>query len=100
MNILSFAKTENEFIKNFRLEQLIGRGAFSQVRIGIERATQKKYAIKIIDQLKCRGKEDMIESEVAILKMIRHVNIIQLFDIYTFNNINYLIFIRLTISII
>lgn len=37
-----------------------------------------EYALKIIDKSKCVGKEHMIENEVAILRVVKHPNIIQL----------------------
>lgn len=66
-------------------------GAFSQVVIGLEKNTGEKFAIKIVDKSKLKGKEDMIETEVKILKMIKHDNIVQLFDMYEFGNKIYLV---------
>jgi calcium/calmodulin-dependent protein kinase I len=40
------------------------------------------YAIKIIDKAKCKGKESMIASEVAILKRVLHKNIVPLYEMY------------------
>lgn len=37
-----------------------------------------EYALKIIDKSKCAGKEQMIENEVAILRIVQHPNIIRL----------------------
>ncbi|KAJ3260157.1 hypothetical protein HK103_001233 [Boothiomyces macroporosus] len=76
-----------EFIFNakYELQDIIGVGAFSEVRIGIERKTGNQFAIKIIDRSKCKGKEDMIETEVRVLKMIKHENIIQLYEMFEFN---------------
>lgn len=67
------------------------RGAFSEVKIGICRSTGQKFAIKIVDKLKCKGKEDMVTTEVEILKMIRHENIVQLFEMFEFDGKIYLV---------
>jgi len=34
--------------------------------------------MKIIDKSKCKGREQMIENEVEILRKVRHANIIRL----------------------
>lgn len=57
-------------------------GAFSEVKLGTEKATGKKYAMKIIDKSKCKGKEGMIDTEVRILQKVRHENIIQMYELY------------------
>uniref|UniRef100_A0A4W5MYI8 Protein kinase domain-containing protein n=1 Tax=Hucho hucho TaxID=62062 RepID=A0A4W5MYI8_9TELE len=43
-------------------------------------STGKEYALKIIDKAKCSGKEHLIENEVAVLRRVKHPNIIQLID--------------------
>ena len=59
--------------------------------MGTDRQTGVKYAIKIIDKSKCKGKEGMIETEISILKSISHENIIQLYEMYEVNNHIYLV---------
>lgn len=61
------------------------------MKIGTDKSTGIKYAIKIIDKSKCKGKESMIETEVNILKKAKHDHIIQLFDMYELDNKIYLI---------
>lgn len=43
------------------------------------RSTRCSFALKIIDKSKCKGKEHMIESEVDILRKVRHPNIVRLY---------------------
>ena len=38
--------------------------------------------MKIIDKLKCKGKEHMVQSELNILRRIKHPNIVQLIEDY------------------
>ena len=40
------------------------------------------FALKIISKGRCRGKEQMIENEVSILRRVKHTNIIQLIEEY------------------
>lgn len=70
---------------------LIPSGAFSEVRIGVEKTTGAKFAIKIIDKSKCKGKEGMIETEVSILKKVKHEHIIRLFEMFELDNKIYLV---------
>ena len=68
--------------KKYELKKTLGTGAFSEVRLAIDKITNKKYAIKIIDRAKCKGKEEMIETEVQILSKINHQNIVKLYEMY------------------
>ena len=57
----------------------IGTGRFSSVRMGTHKATGKKYAIKILDKTDMDAKEkESLRDEIAILKLVRHPNVIQL----------------------
>uniref|UniRef100_A0A1A8ITV1 Serine/threonine-protein kinase DCLK2 n=1 Tax=Nothobranchius kuhntae TaxID=321403 RepID=A0A1A8ITV1_NOTKU len=44
------------------------------------RSTGKEFALKIIDKAKCSGKEHLIENEVAVLRKVKHPNIIMLIE--------------------
>ncbi|RVE76082.1 hypothetical protein OJAV_G00005190 [Oryzias javanicus] len=46
----------------------------------VERSTGKEFALKIIDKARCRGKEHLIENEVAVLRRVKHPNIIMLVE--------------------
>ena len=70
---------------------LLHSGAFSEVRMGVEKATGKNFAVKVIDKALCKGKEGMIDTEVRILKQVKHENIIQLYEMYEMDNKIYLI---------
>ncbi|KAJ3299862.1 calcium calmodulin-dependent protein kinase type 1G [Borealophlyctis nickersoniae] len=78
-------------IGKYQLGDQLGTGAFSEVKIGVERSTGQKFAVKIIDKAKCKGKETMIDTEVNILKRARHDHIIKLYEMYEIDNKIYLI---------
>jgi calcium/calmodulin-dependent protein kinase I len=82
---------EAAFNEKYELFKVLGTGAFSEVRLGTDKRTGKQFAIKIIDRTKCKGKEDMIETEVRILQRIDHPNIVKLYEKYEFDNKIYLI---------
>jgi calcium/calmodulin-dependent protein kinase I len=79
------------FNEKYELNRVLGTGAFSEVRLGTDRKTGKQYAIKIVDRSKCKGKEDMIDTEVRILTRIDHPNIVKLYEKFEFDNKIYLI---------
>ncbi|KAI8846103.1 kinase-like domain-containing protein [Chytridium lagenaria] len=83
--------TYEQLSAKFELGDTLGTGAFSEVKIATERATGNKYAIKIVDKSKCKGKESMIETEVNILMRVRHEHIIQLYEMYEIESKIYLV---------
>ncbi|KAJ3413157.1 hypothetical protein HDV05_008360 [Chytridiales sp. JEL 0842] len=89
--LLSMGFTLEELSAKYELGDTLGSGAFSEVKRATERATGNKYAIKIIDKAKCKGKESMIETEVNILVKVRHENIIQLYEMFEIDNKIYLV---------
>ena len=48
----------------------------------VDRETEKEYALKIIDKKMVEGKEEMIETEVAILKKVHHKNVISMVEAF------------------
>uniref|UniRef100_A0A669EI55 Calcium/calmodulin-dependent protein kinase 1Db n=1 Tax=Oreochromis niloticus TaxID=8128 RepID=A0A669EI55_ORENI len=70
---------------------LSSSGAFSEVVMAREKATGKMVAIKCIPKKALKGKETSIENEIAVLRKIKHENIVALEDIYESSNHLYLI---------
>ncbi|KAJ3096585.1 calcium calmodulin-dependent protein kinase type 1G [Phlyctochytrium planicorne] len=83
--------TYDQLTSKYEITDTLGTGAFSEVKTATERATGNKYAIKIVDKSKCKGKESMIETEVNILMRVRHENIIQLYEMFEIDNKIYLV---------
>ena len=69
-------KTIGEYV----LCRTIGNGTFSKVKLGINRTTREKVAIKIIDKNQINDKKDLqrIHREIKILKSISHTNIVKI----------------------
>lgn len=61
----------------------IGQGTFGKVRIGTHVLTQEKVAIKILEKDKIKEHADItrVMREIQILKIVRHPNIVQLYEI-------------------
>jgi len=65
----------------FVLGQKLGEGAFGTVRLGTNKQTGEKVAIKILEKIKMVNFDDKkrLEREINILKKIHHPNIVKLF---------------------
>lgn len=61
----------------------MGKGTFGLVKIATNTLTNEKVAIKILEKskIKCQADIDRIKREIKILKMMRHPNIIKLYEI-------------------
>ncbi|XP_018620457.1 serine/threonine-protein kinase DCLK1b isoform X1 [Scleropages formosus] len=66
--------------ERYKVGRTIGDGNFAVVRECVERSTGREYALKIINKGKCRGKEQMIQNEVSILRRVKHPNIVLLIE--------------------
>ena len=68
-------------MENYQVLQHLGEGAFGSVNLALDKATQKKVAIKMVNILKiCNlNKERHILREKDLLNELRHPNIIQLY---------------------
>ena len=70
-------------IGNYQLGRTIGQGTFGKVKLGTHMQTDEKVAIKILEKDKIVDSADVerVAREIRILKMIRHPNIIQLYEV-------------------
>ena len=74
----------NDFLSDYSIDQTIGKGTFSVVKLGINKKTKEKLAIKILKKKKIVHKEDAerIEREINILKKLDHINVIKIYKIH------------------
>uniref|UniRef100_A0A672GVF7 Serine/threonine-protein kinase DCLK2 n=1 Tax=Salarias fasciatus TaxID=181472 RepID=A0A672GVF7_SALFA len=77
--------------ERYKVGRTLGDGNFAVVRECVERSTGREYALKIISKHKCRGKEHMIQSEVSILRRVKHPNIVLLIEEMDTSNELYLV---------
>ncbi|XP_077596515.1 serine/threonine-protein kinase DCLK1a isoform X3 [Stigmatopora nigra] len=66
--------------ERYAVGRVLGDGNFAVVRECAEHSTGRHYALKIINKGKCRGKEHMIQNEVAILRRVKHPNVVLLIE--------------------
>ncbi|XP_018430383.1 PREDICTED: calcium/calmodulin-dependent protein kinase type 1B [Nanorana parkeri] len=66
----------------YNIKEKLGAGAFSEVVLAQEKDSERLVALKCIPKKALRGKEAVVENEIAVLKKIAHKNIVALEDIY------------------
>ncbi|GJQ87040.1 hypothetical protein Trydic_g12620 [Trypoxylus dichotomus] len=77
--------------QKFNIGEMIGDGNFAIVRLCVDKSSNEEYALKIIDKSKCKGKEDMIENEVRILRRLCHPHVMKLIEEQDTKNMLYLV---------
>ncbi len=73
----------NKLLKSYIIKSDLGQGTFGKVKLGIHIPTKEKVAIKVLEKNKIvdEGDRERISREIQILKIIRHPNITQLYEI-------------------
>lgn len=69
---------------SYEIKDDLGKGAFSVVKLGINKKTGEKVAIKVIDKKSASTEQDekRLKTEVEILKKVKHPNIVCLKDMF------------------
>merc|ERR1712079_842231 len=75
----------------YDMKDVLGTGAFSQVRLAECREDGQMYAFKIIDKKALKGKEDSLENEIRVLKRLDHRNVVKLLEAYESRSCVYLV---------
>ncbi|XP_043478536.1 calcium/calmodulin-dependent protein kinase type 1 isoform X2 [Leptopilina heterotoma] len=76
----------------YTLKELLGTGAFSEVRLAESKERPGDlYAVKIIDKKALKGKEDSLENEIKVLRRLTHPNIVRLLETFEDKHKVYLI---------
>lgn len=76
-------KEENILMQRYEMGKLLGKGSFAKVYHARSVKTLQNVAIKVIDKnkiLKC-GPMDQISREIAVMKLVKHPNIVQLYEV-------------------
>ena len=70
---------QNSFLSDYNIKETIGKGTFSIVKLGVNKETNEKVAIKILKKKKIVQKADKsrLEREISILKKLNHINVIK-----------------------
>ncbi|NXY20815.1 KCC1G kinase, partial [Atrichornis clamosus] len=77
----SWKKQTSNIRKTFIFMEALGSGAFSEVFLVKQKSTGKLFALKCIKKSPLT-RDSSLENEIAVLKKIKHENIVTLEDIY------------------
>jgi hypothetical protein len=71
-----------KFTDFYELKEVIGKGKFGVVNLGIHKKTQQQVAVKIInkDSIKTAEDKELVRIEIGILKLCHHPNVVRLLD--------------------
>eukprot|EP01114_Cavostelium_apophysatum_P023101 TRINITY_DN859_c0_g1_i1.p1 TRINITY_DN859_c0_g1~~TRINITY_DN859_c0_g1_i1.p1 ORF type:complete len:300 (+),score=72.46 TRINITY_DN859_c0_g1_i1:73-972(+) len=77
----------------YEVKEELGKGAFSVVKLGVNKSTGEKVAIKMIDKKAASTDQDAkrLKTEVDILKKVSHPNIVCLKDLFETSDKLYLV---------
>ena len=89
MNKLHLAINYKNLLDQFNIKEKIGKGKFGLVKYGIHKETNRPVAIKIMAKKNMKKQDlELAKTEIDILKICQHPNIIKLYDI--FDNSDYI----------
>lgn len=72
----------------YEVRQKLGKGKFGLVRLGVDKKTGNKVAIKVMNKKEMNNQDlELVKTEIEILKVCQQPNIIRLFDV--FENLDY-----------
>jgi 5'-AMP-activated protein kinase catalytic alpha subunit len=79
----SKSKSKHKRIGDYIIGRSIGKGTFGKVKKGVHTKTGEKVAIKILEKDKIQDVSDVerVAREIHILKIVRHPNVIQMYEI-------------------
>ena len=66
-----------EFIVGWDLIQVLGEGAFGEVKLLVNKSNGEACAMKEIDQKTHPDAEDSVKKEICVHKLLKHRNIVQ-----------------------
>ena len=82
-----------KFSDLFEMKEVIGKGKFGVVNLGIHKKTGQQVAIKILNKENIKTLEDkeLVQIEIGILKLCHHPNIVRLLDHLENNDYIYIV---------
>ena len=89
MNKLNLAINYKSLLDQYNIKEKIGKGKFGLVKYGIHKETNRPVAIKIMAKKNMKKQDlELAKTEIDILKICQHPNIVKLYDI--FDNSDYI----------
>lgn len=82
----------HKFPDVYKLGKELGSGAFSVVKEGTHKKTGQSFAIKIVTKTKLTDEDEAaLHDEIAVLRELKHDNIIRLYDVFDEKQYYYLV---------
>lgn len=80
-------------MEKYKVDKLLGQGAFAKVFRARNLETKKRVAIKVInrDKVVKDGLVNQIKREITVMRMLKHPNIVQLYEVMPSRNKIYLV---------
>ena len=83
INKLQKAIGQKNVLEFFEIREEIGIGKFGHIRLGINKSTQEKVAIKIIKKSSMKAMDlQQVMYEIDIMKILKHPNVVKLLDLF------------------
>ncbi|XP_068600759.1 serine/threonine-protein kinase Chk1 [Brachionichthys hirsutus] len=67
------------FVKDWDLVQILGEGAYGEVRLLVNRQTEEAVAVKVIDTSQAKECAESVKKEICVHKSLSHANIVRFF---------------------
>ncbi len=84
---LKFCTGYSELSDLYEVKEVIGKGKFGLVRLGVHKESKRLVAIKIMNKKQMTNQDqELVKTEIEILKICQQPNIIQLYDIFENND--------------
>ena len=89
VSVLKKATGYTDLLEIYEIKQKLGKGKFGLVKLGINKQTKEKVAVKIMNKNNMDSSDlELVRTEIEILKICQHPYIIKLYDI--FENVDYI----------
>jgi serine/threonine protein kinase len=89
VKVLKKATGYTNLLDIYDIKQKLGKGKFGLVKLGINKETKQKVAVKIMNKNNMDSSDlELVRTEIEILKICQHPYIIKLYDV--FENIDYI----------
>ncbi|XP_029110104.1 calcium/calmodulin-dependent protein kinase type 1B [Scleropages formosus] len=82
MPVKESGKKNEDISAVYEFKEKLGQGSFSEVHLAQHRRSKRLVAVKCIHKTALRGREAMLENEIAVLRKIDHENIVSLVDTF------------------
>ncbi|KAJ3206836.1 hypothetical protein HDU67_007904 [Dinochytrium kinnereticum] len=83
----------DSFIGNYRIDKTIGQGTYGKVKLGFNKSTNEKVAIKVIEKAQIQSPKQVarLQREIRFLKLLYHPHIVKVYDVIETDDFIYIV---------